>query len=480
MTIDALFQLMLYLMLGQMILGAFDTIVHHEIMIALPRDPSARLELSIHGARSILYGCLFVALAWWQWRGAWAVLLAAVMLIEIALTLWDFVIEDRTRVLPESERITHTILALNAGAIFFLFALTIVAWWQHVASISAISYGWISVALTIGGAAAVFSGLRDAAASRALARDAVAASLVFGDGQQRLLITGATGFIGTALVNAAVAAGQQVTVLSRKPAAASRRFAGKVRVFQTAAELTAEDQFDVIVHLAGANVFAWPWFAARKRSLLQSRLGIAEDLLAYLARAKHRPRVWIQASAVGFYPTTSDAAIDESHAPGSGFAAELCQSIEAAAMRASTLGVRVVNLRFGLVMGRTGGVLPTLLLATKLTGGTVIGSGTQRVAWIHIDDVLNMISHAATNSAWHGAFNAVAPQAPSYQQFAKALAHATHRPTLWRVPAVIMRIGLGERAPLLIEGAEILPKRALELGFVFRHQDIKSAMLELA
>ncbi len=313
-----------------------------------------------------------------------------------------------------------------------------------------------------------------------LSRDAIPASLSFGDGQQRLLVTGATGFIGTALVNAALASGQAVTIISRRPAAASRRFAGQVRVFQSATELTTEDRFDVIVHLAGANVFAWPWFAARKRSLLRSRLGIADDLLAYLERAKHCPRVWIQASAVGFYPTLSEQSLDESSSSGNGFAAELCQAIEAAATKAEAMGVRVVNLRMGLVLGRTGGVLPTLLLATKLTGGTVIGSGTQRVAWIHIDDVLMMISQAASDFRWQAAINAVAPHAPNYQEFAQALAHATHRPTPWRVPAPLMRLVLGERAPLLIEGAEILPKRALELGFEFRYRDLKAALLELA
>ena len=182
-------------------------------------------------------------------------------------------------------------------------------------------------------------------------------------GMKRLLITGATGFIGRTLELAAQAAGVQVTVLSRNPEQALK-ILGAVSAHRSADEIADDAQFDAIVHLAGANVMAWPWTATRKRVLMASRIGIAEQLLAFLARAKSPPKAWVQASAVGFYPTISAKVLDESAGPGLGFAAELCQAIEAKALAANALGVRVVNLRIGVVLGKGGGVYPLMRLAT--------------------------------------------------------------------------------------------------------------------
>ena len=156
-------------------------------------------------------------------------------------------------------------------------------------------------------------------------------------GIKRLLITGATGFIGRALVNAAQTAGVHVTVLSRNPEKA-RKVLGAVGVHRHADEIADDAQFDAIVHLAGANVMAWPWTARRKQILMVSRIGITEQLLGFLARAKTPPKAWVQASAVGYYPTSSAQILDENSAAGLGFAAELCQAIEAKANAAGAFG----------------------------------------------------------------------------------------------------------------------------------------------
>ena len=298
-------------------------------------------------------------------------------------------------------------------------------------------------------------------------------------GIQRLLITGATGFIGRALVTAAQAAGVQVTVLSRQPQHALKVL-GAIDAYQSADEIPDDAQFDAIVHLAGANVMAWPWSAARKRVLMGSRIGSAEQLLAFVARAKSPPKAWVQASAVGFYPTKSKQVLDETALPGIGFAAELCQAVEAKALASAAFGLRVVNLRLGVVLGKGGGVYPLMRLATLFGGGAVVASGHQYFAWIHLDDVVRMLARASFDAQMHGAVNAVAPNTLTNQEFAETQAKQLHRPMLWRIPAFVLRPVLGRRAPLLLEGAEIAPKKLLQMGFSFRYPTLAAALADIA
>lgn len=296
----------------------------------------------------------------------------------------------------------------------------------------------------------------------------------------RLLISGATGFVGSALTRAALAASCEVCVITRSPAKATRLFGSSIQVIQSADALDADARFDGIVHLAGANVFALPWFGARKRLLMASRLSIADSLVRFCERAKHRPNCWIQASAVGIYPTTSATPIDESYGPGEGFAPELCQAIEARVAQVQALGVRGVSLRLGLILGRHGGVFPALRLSCLCAGGVTAGSGNQRVAWVHVNDVIAVIANAlSAGSTLQGAINVVAPHAPTYRDFIGAIARAVHRPSLFRVPEPLMRLALGERAPLLLEGAEIRPKALLDQGFRFQFPNLEDALGEL-
>jgi len=291
----------------------------------------------------------------------------------------------------------------------------------------------------------------------------------------RVLIAGATGFIGTALVKALLARGYSVVALSRNPEKAKAKL--HVEAIRDASELSSP--IDAVVNLAGANVFAMPWTERRKKLLVDSRVGVTEALLTQFKQSAAPPKVWIQASAVGFYPSTSSQPVDELSAPGKGFAARLCQAIEQSSQHAEALSMRVVNLRFGLVLGRTGGVFPMMKLGTQLTGGSVLGTGLQHVAWIHLDDVIALIHSALEQQNWKGAVNAVAPQSPNYREFATALSRATHRPRWLRVPEFVLKIALGERAPLLLEGAQIEPRAALNKGFKFAFPDIDAAMADL-
>jgi uncharacterized protein len=310
-------------------------------------------------------------------------------------------------------------------------------------------------------------------------RTAISSELVFAAEIKRVLIAGGSGFIGSVLTRALLAQNIEVTVISRNPRRTQTQFAQKVRVVASADALDANAQFDAIVHLAGANVFALPWFAARKRTLQRSRLGIADALLEFVRRAQQPPKIWLQASAVGIYPTLSRAALDEQSPPGVGFAAALCQEIEARVASAQALGLRGVALRFGLVLGRSGGVFPAMRLGTQLGGGAVMGSGEQFVAWVHVTDAVHVIASALSDARYSGPINVVAPDAPRYREFATALAQASRRPMLWRVPSLLMKIALGERAPLLLEGAEILPKQLAAMGFDFRFPTLQEAFADL-
>ena len=479
--------LLLTLLIAQAVMGAFDTIYHHELTVALPAQASARSELMVHALRSLLYGAIFIGLAWFVFGGWWIAVLWAVVIVEVVLTLVDFLIEDRTRVLPQSERVLHTLLAIGGGAAFTVLALQTPAWWRLPGELTAADYGWKSWFLTLAACGVALSGLRAAAAARALARVRVAALLDVGAAHLKFLIAGGTGFIGAALTRRLIAGGHEVTLVARNPARAALRFGGAVRCVGAAAALSPAEHFDVVVNLAGARVVGALWTRARKRVLLESRLAPTADLLRFAKHAQARPRVWIQASAVGYYGQTATN-IDE-HTPEQtsadvtaripDFASELCHRWEARAQTCAALGVRYVALRFGLVMGRSGGSLPPLLLGLKLGAGSVIGSGRQFVSWIHIEDALGILAHAVRDARLEGPVNAVAPEAVSYEAFMRVAGAIAHRPVWLRIPERLLRKLLGEMAIMLVEGPCVLPGKLRTLHHEFHFRTLKSALGDL-
>jgi hypothetical protein len=471
-------ELALTLLALQALVGAFDTLWHHEFVVALPRTPGAGTELAIHAARAVLYALLFAGLAWFLWGGAWVVALVALVAVEVGLTLWDFVVEDRTRLLPRSERITHTVLAVNGGAAFALLALELPGWWSLPSVLLPVSHGVLSWVLTAAAVGVAASGVRDALAAWSVRRLAYSPVLDLGVPHRRLLVAGATGFIGAALVRALLAAGHDVTVLSRRPLTAALRFAGRVRALRSTAALSAHEQFDAVIHLAGAPVVGLPWSAAQRRVLGSSRRYVADDMLAFAVRAARPPRVWVQASAVGYYGLIRGT-VDESSPAGSDFAAQLCTLAEADACALRTLGVRHVALRFGLVFGREGGALPSLRLAGLVMGPPVLGDGAQRLAWIHLHDALRLIARAVADDTVSGPVNAVAPDCPSWREFADALAQALHRPRGPAVPASILRAALGDMAGLFLEGPSVRSRVVNTGRFDFRYPTLRAALMDL-
>ena len=294
-----------------------------------------------------------------------------------------------------------------------------------------------------------------------------------------VLVTGGTGFIGTALVQQVLAAGHSVTVLSRKPASTQALFQGRVQVVRSANDLPSDARFDAIVNLAGAPVVGPPWTAGRRQVLLDSRVGVTESLLAWLQRATHRPAVWVQASAIGFYGVRPPhEVLTETSAAGGGFMSELCVRWEAAAAKAQALGVRQVVLRLGVVLG-PGGALPPLLLPVRLGLGGRMGSGQQVMSWIHRDDVLALI-HAALRepgraASWDGASLAAVAVASDEDTAGELL----RRPVWLPVPATPLRWAVGAMAPLFVDGQNVVPARLQQQGFAFKYPTLEQALRDL-
>jgi uncharacterized protein (TIGR01777 family) len=302
--------------------------------------------------------------------------------------------------------------------------------------------------------------------------------------RRTVLVTGATGFIGRALVRRLLERGDRVIALARDPLKAHRVLGAAPMVMTRLADLPPALPIDAVVNLAGAPIVARAWTKERKRRLVESRIGVTRRLVDWLATRDRRPEVLVSASAIGWYGPAApnggdDPALDERAPAGEGFAAVLCRAWEREAAGAAALGMRVCRLRLGLVLGPEGGMLRSLLPGFRAGLGAVIGDGRQWLSWIHRDDAVEMITRAIADPLFSGAINAVAPRPVRQAEFAEALGRVLHRPVWLRFPAAALRALLGDRASLLLEGPRVLPKRAQEIGFAFRCPELEPALRDL-
>lgn len=463
----------------QALLGAVDSLWHHEITERLVTRRSAAPELSLHAAREVLYAFVFLALAWLKWHGIWSALIAAVLLVEVMLTLMDFVVEDRTRRLSACERVLHTLLAINYGALLAVLAPALLTWWYLPSELVPVShpFSWV---FTLFGAGALIWSLRNAVAALRLRRPAewVRNPIPCGSSTagRTVLVSGATGFIGGHLVRRLLVRGDKVIVLTRRPDVALDRFGPHVRVVTDLDELDAATRIDAVVNLAGSPILGLPWTRARRETLLQSRIDTTRALTLLAARLSNPVKVFVSASAIGFYGVTGEKILDEQARPMAVFQSQLCQDWEAAARAAARLGVRLVRLRIGLVLGPDGGALPGLAMSVRLGLGAILGTGRQWVSWIHIDDLVRLIEFALDTPLVRGAVNAVAPTPVTHRQLQQALARTLRRFIWLRIPAVVLRLALGEMAQLLVDGQRIAPARATAWGFRFHHTRVDEAL----
>ncbi len=298
----------------------------------------------------------------------------------------------------------------------------------------------------------------------------------------RVVITGGSGFIGRALTRSLAQDGHKVVILTRQ-AAGKQQPAG--------VELVAWDgrtgrgwaeqlqEADALVNLAGENLGSGYWTEARKRRILESRLRAGEACLDALNRVSRRPAVFVQASAVGFYGDRGDASLDETAAPGKGFLADVARQWEASTQVAEALGLRRVVVRSAIVFGH-GGALEKMLPAFRSGLGGALGSGRQYFPWIHLDDEVGAIRFLMDHPEASGPYNLAAPQAVRQEDLAKALGQVLHRPTILRAPAGLLRLALGEMArEMFLSSALVVPRRLLEMGYVFRFPTLAAALEDL-
>lgn len=467
------------LLLAQIAMGGFDTLYHHELTQRLAWKPKAVLELRLHGVRNLVYAIVFVALGWSAPSGGWAGALLAMLALEAGITLWDFVEEDRTRLLPASERVTHTLLTLNYGVIL---ALLVPMLWMRTGAPAALPLvwnGWLSVVFALATAGVIVSGLRDMAAAARMRRivEPEAARLLGTAARRRnILVTGGTGFVGRRLVAALAGAGHQVTVLTRDRKRALD-LPAPVRVVTDLAQIHDAERIHAIVNLAGESVAGGLWTRARRAEITGSRVRMAATLDALVARLQVAPEVLVAASAVGFYGDAGEAVLDEGGAPGRGFSVEACRATEDAAEAFGVHGMRVVRLRIGLVLANDGGLVGNLLFPFEAGMGGPIGKGRQWMSWIHRDDLVRLIGFAIEDEALSGAVNAVAPNPVRNRDFARALGRALHRPALIPLPAGPLQWVLGDFArELFLASQRALPVKAVFHGFEFRHPEIGGAL----
>jgi uncharacterized protein (TIGR01777 family) len=298
-----------------------------------------------------------------------------------------------------------------------------------------------------------------------------------------ILITGATGFVGRRLCEMLHQAGHTVRALSRDSVAAKQGIPLLKEVFpwnplQELPLLQAFEGCDAVINLAGESI-AGRWTAPKKQLIRDSRVLGTKNLVNALAQLSSRPKVLISASAIGYYGDRGEETLTEDAAPGSDFLAQVCRDWENEALKAESLGMRVVRLRIGLVLGRGGGTLQALLPLFRVGLGGPLGSGRQWWSWIHRDDLCRLIVQILANESISGPVNATAPQPVRQKEFAQVLGRVLRRPAFLPTPAFALKIALGEFADGILASQRALPRRAQEMGYRFQFEELEGALREI-
>jgi len=304
-------------------------------------------------------------------------------------------------------------------------------------------------------------------------------ALAEGDGLMRLVVTGASGFIGSALCARLLEQGHSLTLFTRgsprDAGSATKRWLhwtpGILREWKSAL-----DGVDGVINLAGEPIAEKKWSATQRRRIETSRIDSTNSLVQAIAEAKQKPQFFISASAIGYYGPRGDETITEEAPPGDDFLSVLCRDWEEEAKKAEELGLRVVRLRTGIVLGSGGGALKKMVAPFKFFIGGQLGSGKQWMSWIHLEDHVRLTIELMNNLQASGPINATAPNPVPNKEFCQTLAKVMHRPYWATVPAFALRLALGEMADMLLTGQRVVPAAAEKLGFQFRYPKLEEAL----
>lgn len=295
----------------------------------------------------------------------------------------------------------------------------------------------------------------------------------------KILITGGTGFIGSALTRSLIVQGWEVTVLSRNPDSVEKICGTGVKPLNHLNQLNPEDSYQVIINLAGAPIFAARWSDARKQIIRDSRISLTQQLVECMARMTVKPELLISGSAIGYYGDQGDVVLTEQSAAREDFSQKLCADWESEAKKAAQFGVRVCLIRTGLVLAEGGGLLQRMLLPFRLGLGGRLGDGQQWMSWIHRQDWIAIAQTMIADTSMQGAYNATAPNPVTNSEFTRMLAQCLKRPALFPVPAWLLKILLGEMSGLVLGSQRVIPERLLVQGFKFQYPDLSSALSQV-
>lgn len=298
----------------------------------------------------------------------------------------------------------------------------------------------------------------------------------------KILVSGSTGFIGSALVPSLTTGGHLVTRLIRSVAPKPTGIGPAITWNPDQKELNPSnlEGFDAIIHLAGENIAGGRWSPRRKASIRESRSKGTRLLSEALGRLSHPPKIFISASAIGYYGNRGDEWLNEKSSPGADFLAIVCQEWEQATISAAKAGIQVVNARIGMVLSPKGGALAKLLTPFRLGVGGIVGDGSQYMSWIALEDLTRVFQHALTSNQLQGPVNAVSPNPVTNREFTKTLGRVLGRPAIFPLPAFAAKLALGEMAEaLLLSSQRVEPQRLLETNYAFRFSELEQALRAL-
>ncbi|ALS79362.1 TIGR01777 family oxidoreductase [Planococcus kocurii] len=296
----------------------------------------------------------------------------------------------------------------------------------------------------------------------------------------KVAITGGTGFVGKELTRLLLDRGDEVVILTRNPKTTANKITYAKWLEKDAVPEKQLEGVDAFVNLAGTSINDGRWSEEQKKMIYSSRMDATNELLRIIHKLEKKPKVLVNASAVGIYPPSQTVTYTEASAElGSDFLAQTVRDWEILAHRAEEDGLRVACGRFGIVLGKNGGALPLMALPYKMFAGGTVGSGKQWLSWVHIKDVARALAFALDTDQLSGAFNVTAPSPKQMKDFGKEIAHTLGRPHWIPVPSFAMKAILGEKSQLVLEGQRVLPTVLQQHGFQFKFSNLRSALADI-